>query len=107
MVYASSCILKTGTTCYSEDVVFLAGGGNDSWRCGQAKYFFNAGGMLLCLLDVFTFCESRPGIQCSKWKPTAALQLLELDQILQVAIYTQGKNGQFTALTPSPLSCQK
>ena len=105
MQYSNSCILANGATCNTEDFVFLAG--NGSWTCGKAKYFFNAAGMLLCLVDVYQLCQRKPHTASSKWEPTGPLQLLNLDRILQVAIYAPGKDGKAIVLTPAPLSCQE
>lgn len=111
MECANSCLLQNGATCYTDDAVFLQkcyGGHNDFWRCGRAKHFFNAAGMVLCLVDVFHFNGTRAGTQASKWTSSSdSLQLIEVKDILQPVIHTQGTSGQITCLTPAPLSCLK
>ena len=111
MECANSYLLQNGATCYYDDVVFLqkcSGGHDDFWRCGRAKHFSNAAGMVLCLVDVFHFNGTRAGTQASKWTSSSgSLQLTEVRDILQPVIHTQGTSGQITRLTPAPLSCLK
>ena len=106
MVCSNSCVLQSGTTCKTGDVVFMENAGASMWRCGQAKHFLSALGFLLCLVDVFTFVGQREGTISSTWtKSQSSLQLIALENILQPVAHTYGKDGSILCLTPAPLSC--
>lgn len=107
MVYSKRCILQNGATCYKDDVVFMQKhpGGNEFWQCGQVKHFFDAAGLLLCLVDMFTLLGLRAGTESSKWQAGGALKLVDVREVLQPVIHSHGKDGTLTCLTPALLSC--
>ena len=107
MMYSKCCILQNGATCHRDDIVFMEKlpGDNEFWQCGQIKHFFDAAGCLLCLVDMFKCLGVRAGTESSKWQAGGGLKLVDVRQVLQAVIYSHGKDGSLTCLTPALLSC--
>ena len=104
---ATGCKLASGSSCSLGDVVFLQGGmGGFPWRCGKVKHLLLAG-VQVCLLEMFTFIDTK-GKHATMWhSSTDCLELALLEELVQPVVHNFGKNGKVTCLTPAPLSCFK
>lgn len=111
MQYAKTSKLKQGSTCTIGDVVFFGSNlqlaaGLCNWQCGKVKHFLAIPGFEFCLLEHYTFVQTRANTHASTWHTTnAPLELLDLKDIWQPVVYSFGKNGTMICLTPAPLSC--
>ena len=64
-------------------------------------------GVQVCLLEMFTFIDTK-GKHATMWhSSTDCLELALLEELVQPVVHNFGKNGKVTCLTPAPLSCFK